>query len=92
MSNFVQEEIRRNTRDGTSSKGEDEENCALAGKAKKGKGKNSNPKYIETGKKKYLSKIEFSRCYELGHYATKFSHKKTIKKISRGELGEASTS
>ena len=35
---FVQEEIRRGTRDGSSSKNEDEENCALATKARKGKG------------------------------------------------------
>ena len=38
---FVQEEIRGNTKDKTSSKGDDEENCALARKAKKGKGKKS---------------------------------------------------
>ena len=44
--NLVQEEIMQRTRDGTSSKGEDEENYALAGKAKKGKGKKSNPKHI----------------------------------------------
>ena len=37
---LVQEEIKRNTRDGFSSKASDEENCALATKAKKGKRKN----------------------------------------------------
>ena len=36
---LVQGEIRRSTRDGSSSKNEDEENCALAAKARKGKGK-----------------------------------------------------
>ena len=36
---LVQEEFRRNTRDGSSSKIDDEENFALAGKEKKGKGK-----------------------------------------------------
>ena len=34
-SDLVQEEIRRLTRDGYSSKNEDEENCALAAKARK---------------------------------------------------------
>ena len=38
-SDLVQEEIRQNTIDGTSSKGEDEENFPLVEKAKKGKGK-----------------------------------------------------
>ena len=43
-SDLVQEEIRRNTRDGSSSKNDDEENCALATKARKGKGKKSHLK------------------------------------------------
>ena len=38
-SDLVQEEIRRGTRDGSSSKNEDEENCSLAAKERKGKGK-----------------------------------------------------
>ena len=42
-SDLMQEEIRRSTRDGSSSK-EDEENCALASKEKKGKEKDSHPK------------------------------------------------
>ena len=37
-SDLVQDDFRRNTRDGSSSKNEDEEDCALAAKAKKGKG------------------------------------------------------
>ena len=41
-SDLVQEEIRRGTRDGSSSKNEDEENYALATKARKGKGKKSS--------------------------------------------------
>ena len=36
---LMQEEIRRTTRDGSSSEVSDEENCALAAKAKKGKNK-----------------------------------------------------
>eukprot|EP00253_Pinus_taeda_P013612 PITA_13612 len=41
-SDLVQEEIGRSTRDGSSSKGADEENCALAAKAKKGKSKKAS--------------------------------------------------
>ena len=48
-SDLVQEEFRRNTRDGSSSKTYDEENCTLDGKAKKGKGKKSYSK-SESGK------------------------------------------
>ena len=46
---LVQEEFQWNTRDGSLSKTDDEENCALAGKAKKGKRKKSYSK-SETGK------------------------------------------
>eukprot|EP00253_Pinus_taeda_P033973 PITA_33973 len=41
-SDLVQEEIRQNTRDGSSSKATDEENCALAAKEKKGKNKKAS--------------------------------------------------
>jgi hypothetical protein len=37
---LVQEDFRWNTRDGSSSKNDDEEDCALATKERKGKGKN----------------------------------------------------
>eukprot|EP00253_Pinus_taeda_P005675 PITA_05675 len=47
---LVQEEIQQNTRDGSPSKNDDEENCALAGKAKKGKRKTSHSKRIAVGK------------------------------------------
>ena len=40
-SDLVQEEFRWNTRDGSSSKTNDEENCSLDGKENKGKGKKS---------------------------------------------------
>ena len=42
-SDLVQEEFRRNTKDGSSSKNKDEEYFSLVAKAKKGKGKNSIP-------------------------------------------------
>eukprot|EP00253_Pinus_taeda_P012841 PITA_12841 len=41
-SDLVQEEIKQNTRDGSSSKAFDEENCAFAAKAKKGKNKKAS--------------------------------------------------
>eukprot|EP00253_Pinus_taeda_P027074 PITA_27074 len=84
-------EIRWNTRDGTSSKGEDEEKFALAGKEKKGKGKKSqsNPESSQGGKKKDLSKIKCFHCDEFGHYATNCPHKKTSKKTLGGVAGEA---
>ena len=41
---LMQEEIRRSTRDGSSSKQDDEENLALASKVRKGKEKASHPK------------------------------------------------
>ena len=54
----MQEENRRNTRDGSSSK-EDEENLALASKARKGKEKDSHPKLSSShgGKKGEKSKV-----------------------------------
>ena len=48
-SDLVQEEFRQNTRDGSSCKTDNEENCALATKEKKGKGKKSYYKF-ESGK------------------------------------------
>lgn len=77
-SNLVQEKIRRNTRDETSSKGEDEEKCVLDGKTKKGKGNKyqSKAESSQGGKNKYLSKIKCVQFHELKHYATKCPHKK----------------
>ena len=43
-SDLMQEEIERSTRDGSSSKDDDEENLALASKARKGKEKDSHSK------------------------------------------------
>ena len=47
----MQEEIRWNTRDGSSSKHDDEENCASDAKSRKGKGKKFHSKSKATGKK-----------------------------------------
>jgi len=71
-SDLVQEEIRQSTRDGSSSKHDDEENCALDGKVEKGKGKSSHSKSDSRkgGKKKDLWKIKCFLCHKLRHYAT----------------------
>ncbi len=55
----MQEEIRRSTRDGSSSKKDDEENLALVIKVRKGKGKASHSKSISShgGKKFDKSKV-----------------------------------
>jgi len=89
-SDLVHEERRWKTRDKTLSKGDDEENYALDGKEKKGKGKKSQSKVElgQGGKKKYLSKIKCFHYHELGHYARKCPHKKSYKKIAGGEVGE----
>lgn len=86
---LVQEEFRWNTKAGTSSKAVNEENCALVGKAHKGKGKKSQSKgeFGQGGKKKDLLKIKCFHCHELGHYATKCPHKKVGKNSSGGVPG-----
>ena len=88
---LMQEEIRRNTRDGSSSKTDDEENCALAIKAKKGKGKysRSNLDSYHGGKKKDMMKVKWFHCHELDHFATNFPLKKSKKKSLGGATGEA---
>ena len=80
-SNLVQEEFRQNTRDGSSSKIDDEENCALAGKAKKGKGKKSysKSKSGKEGKKCDMSIVKYIHCHKHGHYATNCLQKKKKK-------------
>ena len=67
-SNLVQEEFRRNTKDGSSSKTDDEENFTLAGKEKKGKGKNpySKTETGKEGKKRDMSRVKFFHCHEHG--------------------------
>ena len=77
-------------RDGSSSK-EDEGNCALASKARKGKEKDSHPKLKSShaGKKGEKSKVRFFSCHEMGHYATNCPLKKSKKGSSEGLEGEA---
>jgi hypothetical protein len=80
-SDLVQEEFRRNTRDGSSSKHDDEEDFALATKARKGKGKKFHSKSESKGKKLDLSKVKCFHCHEHGHLATNCLQKKKDKKV-----------
>eukprot|EP00253_Pinus_taeda_P030066 PITA_30066 len=85
------EEIRRSTRDGSSSKNDDEENLALASKARKGKGKASQFKSNSShgGKKGDMSKVICFNCHKMVHYATNCPSKKSKKGSSEGSKGEA---
>eukprot|EP00253_Pinus_taeda_P026149 PITA_26149 len=84
-------EIKRSTRDGYSSKNDDEENMALACKARKGKEKAFHFKSNSShgGKKGDMSKVRCFNCHKMGHYATNFPSKKSKKRSSVGSKGEA---
>eukprot|EP00253_Pinus_taeda_P015796 PITA_15796 len=86
-SDLVQEEIKQNTRDGSSSKASDEENCALAAKAKKGKNKKASHSGAK-GKKQDMSKVKCFHCHQHGHYATNCPQKKKNKHAARSTVGE----
>eukprot|EP00253_Pinus_taeda_P025239 PITA_25239 len=90
-SNDDMEEIRRSTRDGSSSKNDDEENLALASKETKGKGKFSHFKSNSShgGNKGDMSKVRCFNCHNMGHYVTNFPSKKSKKRSSEGSKGEA---
>eukprot|EP00253_Pinus_taeda_P035324 PITA_35324 len=83
-------EIRRTTRDGSSSK-DDEEKLALASKARKGKEKDSHPNSSSShgGKKIDKSKVRCFNYHEVGHYATNCPLKKSKKGSSEESEGEA---
>lgn len=84
---LMQEEIKRNTRDDSSSKTDDDKNCGLAIKVKKGKRKDSHCKLdsYHGGKNKHMTKVKYIHYHELGHFATNCS----LKKSSGGKVGEA---
>jgi hypothetical protein len=83
----VQEEFRRNTKDGSSSKHDDEEDCALNTKARKGKGKKFHPKSESKVKKLDLSKMKCFHCHEHGHLATNYPQKKKNKMVAGSATG-----
>ena len=74
----MQEEIRQSTRDRSSSKGDDEENCSLAAKEKKGKSKKASQSSVK-GKKQDMSKVNCLHYHQHGHYATNCLQKKKNK-------------
>eukprot|EP00253_Pinus_taeda_P025348 PITA_25348 len=80
-SDLVQEEIRHCSRDESSSKGADEENCALAAKENKGKSKKASQTSLK-GKKQDMSKVKCFQSHQHGHYATNCPQKKKNKKTT----------
>ena len=87
---LVQEEFWRNTRDGSSSKTNDDENCALAGKKKKGRKSHSKYETDKEGNKGDMSKVKCFHCDDHGHYATNCPEKKKNNKKALGApVGEA---
>ena len=89
LSDLVQEEFRQKTRDGSSSKHDDEEDFSLASKAKKGKGNKSHSKSESKGKNLDMSKVKCFHCHEHGHLATNYPQKKKNKKVVGFSVGEA---
>jgi hypothetical protein len=88
-SDLMQEEFRWNTRDGSSLKHDDEEDCDLATKARKGKGKKIHSKSESKRNNLDLSKVKCFHCHEHGHLATNCPQKKKNKKFDGAATGEA---
>ena len=78
----MQEEFRQNTRDGSSSKNDDEEDCALVSKVKKGNKFHSKSDSGKYGKKHDMSRVKCFNCHEHGHYATNCPQNKKNKNAS----------
>jgi hypothetical protein len=88
-SDLVQEEFRWNTRDGSSSNHDDEEDCALTTKARKGKGKKFHSNSESKVKKLDLSKVKCFHCHEHGHVVTNCPQKRKNKTVAGAATGEA---
>ena len=88
-SDLVQEEIRRSTRDGSSSKNEDEDNFTLAAKERKGKGNKNTSQSGVKGNKQDMSKVKCFHCHQHGHYATNCPQKKKNKQAVGSTAREA---
>lgn len=81
----------RNTRDGSSSETNDEDNFSFTIKVRKGKVTFSCSKsdsYHE-GKKKDMTKVKSFHCHKMGHFSTNYPLKKSKEKPSGGVAGEA---
>ena len=87
----MQEDIRPSTRDGYSSMHDDEEDCALATKVKKKKGKkfHSRSQASEDGKEHNMSKVNCFHYHEFGHIATNCPHKNKQKMATGAGVGES---
>jgi hypothetical protein len=85
----VHEKFRRNTRDGSSSQHDDEEDSTLATKERKGKGNKFHSKSKSKGKKLDLSKVKCFHYHEHGYLATNFPQNKKNKKVVGAAAGEA---
>jgi hypothetical protein len=85
----VKEEFRWNTRDGSSSKHDDEEDCAFTAKDRKGKGKKFQSKSESKVKKLDFSKVKCFHYHEHGHIATNYPQKKKNKIVVGAVIGEA---
>ena len=90
-SDLVQEEFRRNTGDGSSYNNDDEEDCTMDAKVKKGKGNkfHSKSESRKDGKKCDMYRVKFFHCHEHENYATNCPQNKKNMKASRYSASEA---
>ena len=84
----MQEEFRWNTKDGSSSKHDDEEDCALVSKEKKGKGNKFHSKSESKGKRLDMSKVKCFQYHEHGHLTTNCPQNKKNKKDATAAAGQ----